>query len=361
MGGHLLEKWGLPEKRLSRIEFDTLSKKVLNIFAYWLPYGTRVQEIAFFRSKESFGDFDVIIEIPDKVVDSSFWVWLIKSAFGKETTPYHNHNIYSFPVNGFQVDVITHSSEVYETARTYYAYESGNFMGRVANALGMKYGHNGLYLNIPLSYFSPELPDHEFREILITREPRSIFFFLGFDYDRFILGFQDFQEMSQWVADSKFFDPKVFDFETLNHQNRTRNRKRPVYAAFVEWCKTQPARQKLLGKKEVRELMISIHPEVQQNLEIVRGEVSKVAERKAKYNGKIVARVRGIEKEELGKFLGAFKKSFENFNFWLDTKTAEEVEAAIKEFKLCLRLENEYHRKPVPSRDERRGDQNSRG
>lgn len=321
MGGKLLNLWNLAEKRVSRADFDRIVEDVLRKLRSNFP-NRRVEPLKFFSDKQDFGDVDVAFEVfsDSPIVD---FPKDLEVLFGHK--PHKNGNCISFPVEGFQVDILLFSEIVFDIAQVYYAYESGNFMGRMADKMGLSYGHRGLYLQVPLSYFGKGLPDHEYKEILISRDPEIIFHILGFDYERFKEGFRNFDDMSKWVAASRYFSPEVFAFESLNSINRTRNRKRPVYAAFVEWCQSQPKRQDAPSKERVRNIMVQMYPGVQAKIDELQAEVILNAERRAKFNGHLVKELLGLEGAALGDFIIAFKKTWANFDAYLDSHTKEEV------------------------------------
>lgn len=337
MGGHLLHHWGLPEKRVDITSFREILTIVVSGLAKELPSETRIAPLLFFRDKEDFGDLDILVEIPPSTITPSpnpwkgkksmDWNLLIKETFGYE--PFHNGMAYSFPCKDFQVDLILVAPEIYDCAYTYYAYESGNIMGRVARVLEFKYGHRGLYLQVPLHDLDPELPEDQYREILVTRDPEAIFSTLGFSHKEFQYGFQNFQEMAQWVAQSKYFDPEIFSLENLDHQTRTRNRKRPVYHEFLEFCKTAGVKRPRPSKEELRWAYTMI-PNVRASYEQIRAEVSTHKVRKAKFNGTLVTELTKLEKADLGKFMVSFKVNHGAvFEEWLDSKSLEEIKQAI--------------------------------
>ncbi len=329
MGGHLLHHFNLPEKRLSRAEFNSVCETVVAKLENHLLFnrglcGMRVTPLRFFERKESFGDCDIAVEIlPGPNVN---WNEDLKDLFGYK--PYKNGNVYSFPVDGFQVDLMMFPSELYDCALNYYAFETGNFMGRIADKMGLSYGHRGLYLKLPLSYFSIDYPAHEFREILITRDADKIFRILGFNYSWFVDGFNDFDEMSKWVAESRHFDPELFAFESLNSINRTRNRKRPVYAAFVEWCKSQPKKVEI-HPNSIREALLKGYPHISKEINDERDLLFINEVRRNKFNGNIVRELTGLEGKDLGDFIVDFKRKRGNFECWLDAHSADEVKKEI--------------------------------
>lgn len=328
MGGKLLNQiWNLSENRIPRVEFDRIVSEILGAIQSASP--RRAESLRFFDEKQDFGDADILVEA---VTGDSFdWRKFARELSGYE--PHKNGNVLSFPYDNFQVDLIFAESEIFNCASNYYAMEVGNFQGRVADALGLSYGHRGLYLQVPLSYFEEGLPEHEYREVLISRNPIEIFALLGFDYPRFVKGFKDFYEMSYWVADSRYFSPQAFAFDALNSINRTRNRKRPVYAAFVEWCNSQPAREDIPPKEVFREWFIARWPAVASGIEQHRADIILNRERAAKFNGKQVISKLGLQGKDLGNYIKAFKAARSSnereWVAWLDARSAEQINVEI--------------------------------
>lgn len=323
MGGMLLKKWNLPEKRVSRADFDRIIEEVMSVLRAHYPEH-RIEPLKFFAEKKDFGDLDVAFEIKEGW--NIPWRSKIEELFG--FPPHRNGNCISFPYEGFQVDILLFESEVFDIAQVYYAYESGNGMGRVADKLDFSYGHRGLYLQVPLDYFNARLPKHEYREILVSRDPAAIFAYLGFDYDRFLKGFRNFEEMARWIADSYYFNPEIFAFESLNSINRVRNKKRPVYAAFVEWCKSQPRKALIPPKGYILKQIASARSDIQEEIAKVRAELILSEKRRAKFNGNQVRDLLGLEDKALGDFIKEFKKAHVvngSFEEWLDAHSGEEV------------------------------------
>jgi len=71
------------------------------------------------------------------------------------------------------------------------------------------------------------------QNILISTDPRKIFEFGGYDYDRYLQGFEDLDNIFKFIIDGKYFDNSVFKFENLNQIDRKRNRKRSTYNMFL--------------------------------------------------------------------------------------------------------------------------------
>jgi hypothetical protein len=236
MGGKLIQSvFGLEEKRLNYDDYFKVSFFVVDRLRSCFGDNHPIRVIPSYFEKDSFGDLDVLISKYD-------WVdyrKLIQSAF-KTDTIHHNAGVFSFPIDGFQVDLITMEWRIFDAALAYFSWnDCGNLCGRCFHQLGLKYGHNGLTYVIR-DYTLGRNPDPN-GEVLIEStlsvDPLEILEFGGFNYKHFNKGFGTLEEMFDWVAKSKYFNAASYDFDKLNHINRTRNRKRTSYAYFVEWLK----------------------------------------------------------------------------------------------------------------------------
>jgi hypothetical protein len=146
----------------------------------------------------------------------------------KEMVP--NGKVISLEYKEFQIDVILTPRHEMEAARTYYAYNDlGNLMGRIAHKFGLKYGHDGLF------YMFRD-GTHLIDEICITRTPKEVFEVFDFDYSRWCKGFDDLEDVFEFVAKSKYFNPGIYLFDQMNHRSRVRDAKRATYNTFLTWC-----------------------------------------------------------------------------------------------------------------------------
>ncbi len=179
-----------------------------------------------FKNKDSHGDLDIIVE--GDVIPAEKLMEIFKLEKAQVS---RNSDVISIYYQGkYQVDLCFHPKESYRSAYEYQrGGDAGNMVGRLAHALGFKYGHKGLLYPVKLS-------DCEaLGEVVISSDTKKIHEFLDLDHDVWNEGFESPQAMYQWIIASKYFNPSMFAFENLNHINRIRNKKRPVYAGFVEY------------------------------------------------------------------------------------------------------------------------------
>lgn len=300
MGGNLLKTWGLPEKRLNRAGFLEVLEKVTEVFE---KENCKVYPLHFYEDKESFGDLDVIIQ--DGIIkDLSIF---IEKNFGYK--PFRNNQTFSFPVEGFQVDISAFHKDIIQSALFYFTSEVGNFEGTIFHKMGLKHSHEGLKYVIRDELFGKGSNFSE--EVLLTRDAKKICEIGGFDYKVRKWGFKSKLSMFEYIYNSKYFKSSIFDFESLNHKNRVRNRKRAVFCEFVKYLKTVPEKDFCFKpKSEYLVDIIKEFPFLGERIEKARVAFFKRRELSDKFNGDIVMDLTGLKGEELGKFISLFRKMY---------------------------------------------------
>ncbi len=332
MGGHALK---YETKRLSRVEYfemiDEITPKLIelqnlrNTKSFDKPFSI----IKAYNTKESFGDIDILMNTSFYDYTNTVFIEKIKELFNytdmyinppfdmldnKDTTI----GTISFDYKGFQIDLIFVNNIYMETAETYFSYNDlGNFMGRMAVTLGVHYGHYGLKYRV-----MTEKKDGVLGRIIVSSDMRKIFEFLGFDYDRYLKGYETLEEVFEYVIQSKYFNKDIFAYENLDHQNRTRNRKRESYRKFLEYIEPLPKQfLKNLSKKEQLDLINTSFPEtnlLQKIQDMVDGE-EQLKQVKLKFNGNIIIELIPEFKTD-GKALGKFIKLFKE---WISANSGD--------------------------------------
>lgn len=204
MGGNLLSHFGLTPKRIPQEDYDLLIERLTAVVL--LKSGARrVRALRCFSEKKSHGDLDLLIEIFPGEND---WMAFCRNLTTVE--PIQNGHTISFEVWGYQIDFNFAAPEIYECAYNYYNFESGMLIGVLANNLGCKYGHDGLYLRVPLSNLAEGMSENEFKEILVTTDTAKIFELFDLDYKAFQIGFNTLEELFAWFCQSKLFIKKLW-------------------------------------------------------------------------------------------------------------------------------------------------------
>lgn len=320
-------------RRYSREEFDVASDKLVNILRQTFK---RVEVPLFYSTKESFGDIDIIISMDDNSnVFGNMHSYITQTFMPNEI--FHNGNAWSFDYKEIQVDLITCSAADFDSNYHYLAFNDlGNFIGRIAQKLGLKYGQEGLWYN---HYFK----DQKIGSVMISKDYPKIFEFLGFDYSEWQKGFSTLEDIFEYVIKNQYFDAEMFELKNLNKINRERNIKRKSYMSFLAYIaehysdKSYEFEDKAISVARANKFFPEARmTEKMRELEYLECKKLYI---KSKFSGDVIMRRYGIKGKELGRALTSFKDYFgsseEYDKFLLDETTDkiyEKFEFFYKEF-----------------------------
>lgn len=336
MGGNALKT---NTRRMSKAEMEAATVQVvkalnsLGLNAYTIPY---------YRDKSSFGDIDLIVERNKEDLGDGIRFRnddLIEMAetqfYSRDCAP--NTNILSFEYRknssdeeGFQVDLIMMPTPIVHTAVNYFSYNDlGNFLGRTAHKMGFKYGHEGL-----LYYVRDD--EHLIDVLSVSKNQSDILTFLGYNPSKFYEGFDTLNEVFEYAVSTPFFNKSLFALENLNHKNRTRDRKRANYNAFLTFIETHNVPEYIYpeNKSEWLERAYSFFPNFRQDILDSQEKHQRNKEFKELFNGKLIMSYIPLKGKELGTFIGDFKQSLsaEQFNQLISTKNPELIKNSIVAF-----------------------------
>lgn len=330
MGGRLLTQvFGLPEKRISRVDYFSIRQQLCVDFRDIYP-DCRIATPEVFFEKEDFGDIDVLCNLQGEQI-----LKVIREKY--KVKPHCNAGVYSFPLDGFQCDIISVCDKYFQITHDFYSWgDLGNILGRQFNAIGLNFGHKGLVYKLHHSYFSGKQEDvSPIDKILICTDMQEILEYIGLDYSRWLDGFRNEREAFEFAELGKYFNPRMFFFEELNHINRTRNRKRPMYCRFVERIQ-EKYKDKIIpriGSGYYWPYVVQRWPHILTEIEKHRENYERNYIISKKFNGDLVKELTGLEGPDLGKFIARFKNSFEDFKNWVFTSSTESINLEIIGFK----------------------------
>jgi len=336
MGGLLFHTERLPAK-----DYYLLERRV----RYKLnQHGIKNNVPRYFNNKEDFGDLDVLIPKGLSLENVKEWLkptWLDKlrsRVFNKPLPEIQDHfvngDVISVKYCDFQIDFIRIAEENWEIAYHYFSWNDlGNLIGRLCHKFGLKYGIDGL------KYIYRE-DNVIIGEVVITRNVNRILDFLGLDKRWFHNGFNSRKDIFDFVIESKYFNPYIYDFEHANKINRDRDKKRTTYKewlVYIEFLK--PSFKPYVQWWECDDKKVFI-PQIEEffpeskltaKIEEFKAAAQLHRERTEKFNGNIVMQLTNLQGSELGKTLGDFKKSISTLNWniafedWIDKHTKEEI------------------------------------
>lgn len=225
MGGHA---FGFEAARMSRDKFVEVSNKFLN---YLDEKAEKIAVVKAYNNKTSFGDIDILVSHDFLIDDFIKFLRDIDSRIPN----FRNGDVTSFLLHddllneSYQIDVIRTKENQFETSYGYFANnDMGNFMGRIAHKLNMKYGVHGLSIIIRQG-------EKPIGEIMVSTDQRVIHEILGFP--EYKDDFDELVDVFEYIKTSKYFRPEIYLFENQNNKNRVRDKKRTNYNALLDYIK----------------------------------------------------------------------------------------------------------------------------
>lgn len=272
------------------------------------------------KSKESFGDIDILVEsyhLPNDWQDQIISQYnLTDDTFAK------NGNCFSFKYKKAQVDLILVSSDDYLSSYTYFSYNDlWNLIGRIGHKLGVKVGHDGLYIII-----RPEKQtNHIVGDICLSKNLLDILNILGLSKSKYNSGFSTPEDLYEYVSESKYFNPDIFLLDNRNATSRIRDKKRKVYSDFLVWIEINRSKLKNnyqyesvdeRGGYSIREPYFSdiIIPYfgvgVKEEVDHIIAEYELNKKYKELFDGKDIGEVTGYSGPALGRLISEMKSIF---------------------------------------------------
>lgn len=316
MGGKALNKYEVFTERKTTNEFHEIFAKIENKLIHDL--NIVCARVKCYHNKKTHGDLDILLKIDhnfyNKNIDLKKY---IKDIFNP-TAIHTNGSVISFDYNNFQIDFIPISESNWEIAQVYYSYDPlGNAMGKTFHKLNLSYGWDGL------KYKYRNFNGRNSHDITISKNPRKIFEFGGYNYDRYLKGFETIEEIFDFIIDGNFFNANIFRMENLNHIDRKRNRKRKSYHEFIEYIdenKITKFHSFFNDKSLYNQLIDKYFPEANffEKLNELNKKNDINRQINEKFNGRLIMEwIPHLKGKELGNAITEFKKmlgdDYENF------------------------------------------------
>jgi hypothetical protein len=303
MGGNALKK--TTTRRYSAKEYLALRNQVIRKLQPLLP-DCAMDDIKHYRQKPDFGDLDILIEDKDtknRLINRLSDI----SEISELVTHHENSPVWSAGWGDFQVDLIFAEPNYYDFTSRYFAYNDlGNLIGRVAHHMGFKFGSKGLIY---------VLMDGDFKigEITVTLDFEDALTFLGFGnkaHSEHQEGFDTLEEMFEYISESYYFEPNFYRLETRSNSASARDRKRPIYQAFLRHIEGMLSFSNTLDKDEHLHRAFAFFASFKgdhDNL-LLSHEISLIF--KARFNGEMVSRITGLKHIELGRLMEKLRAGF---------------------------------------------------
>jgi len=300
MGGNI---WKDKSVRLPLKEYKQLLADVKNmLYEDVVLDQNELQEIAFIKNKEDFGDLDLLLTTRFEHKNS-----LLKLLKNRQLLYSVNGDVVSFLYNNFQVDIIFINHESLDYAKNYFSWnDAGNLIGRMIKQLGFKHGHEGLY------YVNRQSTTRILSTTLVSKDYLDSLRILKLDINKFLKGFDTKEDLFNWVISSPYFNPEIFKFENLNHTNRVRDRKRATYNSFLQYTATLNADDFFVYKFNRESIALYNFPELLKVINYDNNRLVINEKLKTVTDGEYISSFLNIPKNEnLGKFI-KYLKNIEN-------------------------------------------------
>ena len=293
MGGNATKHLGT--QRVNKQQFEQCCNMLNNMLQqYIVEQNLQTKEkfcvIESYYDKQDFGDIDLLSiidrQIFEKLVEKTDNINIVGKA--EQLSYAIEFIIASNEVVLVQVDYIKSNILDFDFSKNFFAFNDlGNLIGRIAAQAGFSFGFDGLkrkiyvdnrgdiindlyakvithtlttqqFVNddeIPVTslvenarLFKNELDRSILKtSIIVTKDFDKALKFLGFDVERFKQGFNNMNEVFEFVASSTFFNKDAFLFENRNHKARARDKKRSNYLAALEYFKDKKDSNKQLS------------------------------------------------------------------------------------------------------------------
>jgi hypothetical protein len=330
MGGNALKT--VPAERLDLPTYKHTINELSNVFR---DIKLRFDFPVEIPGKDSFGDVDVLVELPDDggKMKRSLLESLQKRFSPPEITNNGPVTSFAYRKNNavYQIDLIFVKNV--EMAKFFFSYgETGMIIGRALSFHGLTFSSEGLSVKIKESYLfngTGKESDNVIDTIPLSNDPEKICEYLGLSYRRWLDKFSSPEEIYQWVTTFKFYDRKIY--VSLSQEKRAKLRE--FYQNFL---KSIQADTESLSNTELK---FDLTPaEIYQQVMSALIHFNKINElkpiedlyllkqsRREKFNAKLFME-NGFEKTKLSEAMRSFKVSRnEDFDQWLDNHSVEEV------------------------------------
>jgi hypothetical protein len=328
MGGHA---FGYETARLRASDYYELEARSIATLREAFPE-TRVEAIRAYRNKPDFGDCDILVERGtgysyEQAAKALGAIEVVPNgpvcSIGVPVTPQGGKDI-------FQIDLVTADPLSFDFSKGYFGQgDIGNLVGRLYHAWGLALRHDGLY------YYVRD-GDYKFREIALTLNFNFALELMRYDVQTFEDGFESPEDIFRYVASSPFFNPDIFLLHNRNAQSRVRDRKRPMYMAFLKFCEETSGLPKFQfpeNKSAWLPRLFEHFAGFKQEYDKALADLSELRRVKDKFNGTWVSQVTGLQGKELGEVMQAFRHSFatqEDLHDYVLTTPLEELERGVK-------------------------------
>lgn len=320
MGGNLFKAGRVTKERYEEILaslIPVLDKHFDDRYGIPRPY----------RDKADYGDVDIILDA-GCIQNKPDWFRKICDDLGVEET-HSVRNVRSMLYKNFQVDFFMTKTSEFESSINFMSYNIlGNLLGRIYHKFNLRFGEAGLF------YVLRGFSNHISKEIVVTRDMQKILSFVGLSYQRWKEGFNNVEEIFEYVIESPYFCSNSYSPEY--YSVRKRANERPDFVKFLDYLETNKIEKNFPFERPKEQYLGMIDFYFKTDLKsandkhvIKQERLQRIAE---KFNGRLVKDLLNIEGKEIGLFLEKYKSGFkdeETFGDFVLNATSKEIEQDI--------------------------------
>lgn len=356
MGGNAFHNF--PVGRLNKKEFMECFEHVNSV----LGGNVKLDLVPAYAEKVDFGDLDLILEkeSSERFFNIDDWAQTLDNKEKHDKFKqlfidnFHTREFrFAFPVIsfdyrfnkddeiGFQVDLIHVPEQFYDFSLKYFSYNDlGNLLGVMFRNMGLKFGHYGL------NYELYTTETNKFGEFLITDNFDEALSFLKLDVNRFYKGFNNLNEIFDYVTSTPYFSKKIYALEegVSSYKSRRRNAQRGTYNSFLNWIeetdKILPEYPHTTDKMErLSVIQKTFGEKLIKSIENTRNIALEKIKNKKKVEGEKISEWTGLTNKALGYLMTNFRNQFKNkedYDSWLKENNEDDIKNKILEFKKTL-------------------------
>lgn len=328
MGGHAFSE--LNVVRMTADQFETVKKGVIKFLKSALD-SEYVDVLPYYKDKTSFGDIDIIITNEDlkryKEKNGKDFYSHIGEHLGSPRVA-DNGAVVSFalpltksesgtPLNYVQLDLMAHPEENFKKVIQFFGYNDlciliNRFIS--IPVFNVRYTMNGCEFNV----YKGEKDDHLLGVVSTVGKLEDYIKLMDLDLDKFKSGFNNKEEIYNFVFNSRYFDTLVYNREiSVNNISEKERQEREVYRNFAYFVNGKKNKKGEILPDPQR-LIYDSFPELKAQSEIFKNEHIFYLNFKKRFNGENISEISGINIKD--KKLGMLMKSFLTYRVLKDNK-----------------------------------------
>lgn len=309
--------------RVDRSEHDAIAAGVAEAL---VAIGVEARALPSLRGKSSFGDVDMICARSqthgDLPKDGEEHVRAlaqrdaeIAQALGADA--YHRGNVRNPALHMLvagrdgpvQLDLMSIDDGLLEFTTRHLSWgDAGAMAAAVAQQMGIKMGMTGVALAVRIRAATHRLPlDLDYDQTLEL---------IGLDADRHRRGFDTVDEVYAWLAEGRYFNPRLWSAEFMTNKRRHRAMKRDSFVGLQEWIgRERPESRYDWGESrgartaEWTEQLLDAHPEARAEMDRLTSASTAPQGLRAFFNGDVVRRHVDLDDEALQHVMNNLRKS----------------------------------------------------